>query len=304
MRRYFLIASSLALAWPAAAAHAKEPLRLQPSSKWVIDYGDDSCRLARNFGEGNRKVTLIMDQFEPGDRFKMRLVGKPARGRLARSPIEGRLRFGPNEAETEVAAMEGTMNADPVVIFNGAQGLAPLTEAQAAASKEAWERGAPFAEVIPPSIGSAREAAVTWVEVTKLLRNDLVLETGPMDKPMDALRECSWDMVAHWGLNVEQQKGLTRRPIAKARSRPWFSAGDYPESMLRGGHQGIVHFRLMLDARGTPTSCHIQMSTRPKEFDDVVCQAIMKRARFDPALDAQGKPVASYWVQTVLFRME
>ena len=74
-------------------------------------------------------------------------------------------------------------------------------------------------------------------------------------------------------------------------------------SMLRDGYEGIVNFRLLVDQAGKPTDCEVQRSTRPKEFDDAVCRAAMRRAEFEPALDAQGKPVPSYWIATVNFRI-
>jgi TonB family protein len=62
-----------------------------------------------------------------------------------------------------------------------------------------------------------------------------------------------------------------------------------------------VHFRLSVDARGKVSDCHIQRSTRPEGFDEAVCEVLMHRARFKPALDAEGKPMASYYINTVRF---
>ncbi len=60
-----------------------------------------------------------------------------------------------------------------------------------------------------------------------------------MDKPMAALRECSWDMVQSWGLNIEQQRTLTRKVTPKDSPSSWFLPDDYPTSMLRAGRQAI-----------------------------------------------------------------
>ena len=35
---------------------AAQPVRLQPSSQWVLDYAENSCRLIRNFGEGDQQT--------------------------------------------------------------------------------------------------------------------------------------------------------------------------------------------------------------------------------------------------------
>ena len=279
---------------PAAAA---EPLHLKPSSKWVLDYAEDSCRLARQFGEGDRRVTLRLDQLEPGDAFRVNLIGKPARTRRGDLRVTGRLRFGPGEPESEFSAMSGKAEALAVLVVEGNQRLAPLTEAEKAADYH--ETGAN-----PRPIGTAREAAATWLEIRQALVTDLVLETGPMDEPLAALRQCSWDTVKDWGFDVEQQKALSRRPVPRPKSVTWLQPEDYPVAMLSGGYQGFVHYRLMVDAAGKPISCHVQLSTRPKEFDKAVCSAVMKRAGFEPALDAAGNPVPSYWTQSVQFRLE
>ena len=125
-----------------------------------------------------------------------------------------------------------------------------------------------------------------------------------MAEPMDALRKCSWDTVKLWGLDVEQQKSLLRKPFPKDPHKPWFHSSDYPKMMAREGYEAIVNFRLIIDAAGKPRSCHIQTSTRPKEFDDAVCSGVMKRVRFNPALDTQGKPVESFYRGTIVWRLE
>ena len=283
------------------AAHGEEVLRLQPSTKWVLEYADDSCRLSRGFGGGDERISLVLDQFVPGEEFKVMLIGPLAQPRTGEVHIEGGFRFGPNEPEAEITATAATTDGVPTILVDGHLRVAPLTDAEEAAQKEADRRGIEF---IPAPVGEAREAAATSLEITKLLRKRMVLDTGPMGEPLAALRKCAWDTVGHWGLNVEQQKALMRRPVVEPSSRPWFRDGDYPGSMIDGGYQGIVNFRLMIDAFGKPTSCHVQWSSRPKAFDDVVCRGLMRRARFKPALDAQGKPVPSYWGQTVNFRLD
>lgn len=73
--------------------------------------------------------------------------------------------------------------------------------------------------------------------------------------------------------------------------------------MLMQGQPAIVEFRLSVGADGAPLSCHIQSTTRPKEFDEAVCGSLMKRARFSPALDAEAKPMTSYYRNTVRFQI-
>ena len=279
-------------------AKTLEVRHLQPTSQWVVDYADDSCSLGRSFGEGDRKVTLFFDQFEPGDTFNLTFVGKSMDSNYG-SPKTS-LRFGPSEEQVDATAVSATTKNVPAIIVEGGHRIGPLTDAEIAARKKAVAGGEPFE---PAPIGPAREKAATWLQLGKVLRFDLVLETGPMDAPLAALRECSWDMVKSWGLDVEQQKHLLRKAYPTEPSANWFSDNDYPAEMLRGGYQGIVNFRILVDETGKASSCRIQVSTRPKAFDDVVCAKVMKRARFHPALDEKGKPAPSYWRQTVSFKI-
>jgi TonB family protein len=293
------IAVGLALSLQAMPADARETRRLAPASKWVVNYAEDSCRLGRKFGEGDRQVILLLDQFEPGDWFKMMFVGKSIEARSSAS-IEGILRWGPSESEEEISGVSGMTGDLPTFLLDSTQRLAPLTEGEKRERRQTERVGLPYE---PAAISPAREKAATMVELRKALRFDLVLETGPMDRPLAELRKCSWDTVAGWGLDVAEQKGRTRKPFPRQAPSRWFDPSDYPEAMRKGGYEGIVNFRVMVDPDGRPTSCHIQTSTRPKEFDDLVCKSVMKRALFSPALDAQGRPVRSFWRQTVNFRL-
>jgi TonB family protein len=302
MRRILSILSGLAVASASSPLHARDVVRLKPSSPWNLDYAEDSCRLARRFGGAGQQITLVLDQFGPGEDFQMILGGNVLDTYLrVQRPVKLTVRFGPVEAAAETTADTGKIGEERALLVHGAQRLAPISDAEKKALEESDEGGAPFT---PEPIGQAREAAAAWLELGKGLRSDLVLETGPMDKPLAALRECSWDTVKSWGLDVQQQKTLSRHLQPKRDSRTWLSPADYPLAMVRGGQQGIVNYRLLVDAAGKPTACHIQTSTRPKDFDEAVCRAIMKRAKFEPALDAQGKPVPSFWRQTVRFRLE
>lgn len=293
--------AALAAAGLAASAQARDVRHLQPSSKWVVNYADDSCSLGRSFGEGNRKVNLILQQFVPGDSFNIMFVGYPVEPVNPVRPIKATLQFGPNEEKSDETGLTATTTKIPAFILDGMQRLAAPTKAEKSAAESATRRNLPFD---PPPIGPAREKAAIWLKLGKILRFDLVLETGPMDKPLEALRACAWDTVRSWGLDVEQQKHLTRKAWPAQSPYKWFSSDDYPRDMFIGEYEAIVHFRVLVDENGEPTSCHIQASTRPKEFDEVVCKQLMKRGKFGPALDAQGKPVRSYWRQTVQFRLD
>jgi hypothetical protein len=72
MHRLFGWAIALTLAFsPSLALAAREPLKLVPVSKWHVDYAEERCRLAREFGDGTTKATVFFDKHGPGESFRM-----------------------------------------------------------------------------------------------------------------------------------------------------------------------------------------------------------------------------------------
>lgn len=65
------------------------------------------------------------------------------------------------------------------------------------------------------------------------------------------------------------------------------------------GKSSLIRFRLMVDATGKPSSCHVQEATLTAAYMELTCRVLMQRARFVPALDAKGQPVVSYYTNAV-----
>jgi Gram-negative bacterial TonB protein C-terminal len=271
-----------------------EPLRLKPTSKWISDYQPDGCRLMRQFGEGEVKSLIVMSRFAPTDYFQLTLAGKPFK-----SDAGGKvtLQFGSAEAEQAMDFFPGNFGEMPAIVMATAMRIAPITKDEMKAREKL--KPTMYSSLAP--VGSEREKAVTFVKVAKPFRKPVVLELGKMDKPFAALSTCISDLVKSWGVDPESHKTLTRFATPKNNPGSWVTPADYPYKMLDLGQGAIVNFRLLVDATGGVTGCFIQQTTRPKAFDDAVCKSIMKRAKFDPALDKDGKPILSYYNNTVRF---
>jgi TonB family protein len=76
----------------------------------------------------------------------------------------------------------------------------------------------------------------------------------------------------------------------------WVTNDDYPAQAIREGQKGTTAFRLNVDETGAVTECVVTGSSGAPTLDDATCALLKVRAKFRPALDAQGKPIpATYF---------
>jgi TonB family protein len=289
------IVRSLPLAAVAAlSAHAQaagdQPLTLAPTSQWNVDYTDDSCALRRAFGTGDATATLQLRMFSPGDQYELMIVSD-ALGRARGAP---RVRYGSDEEWFEpVAPLVMNSRDQHGVVFSDT--LRPVS------LKARSEAEAPWTD----AERDAREAAVTTITLAGSFEHQLTLQTGAMHPPMEAMRTCIDELVTHWGLDSAAQDTLTRK-VQPVEQRDWQRQilGEYPTDMLRQGKSGRVPVRVIVDTAGKPTNCIAVEHSADPAFENAACAGILRHARFEPALDAQGRPVTSYWVTTVIYETE
>lgn len=291
----WLAAGILALTPGIARADTPEPLILEPSSAWNVNYADDSCRLARTFSANSETVAFIADQFEPGPILQVLVAGKVFRLYAGRKVTAA---FGPSGAKTTISrATDATFGKfGPAVMV----GPIRLVRKESETATSAVTSGALAAvEAATPE----QERAISWFELDRGSGRPVRFALGPMHEAMKAMRACTDELLTHWGIDAAAHRSLSRRAIPTGNPGKWVSNSDYPAHLVDRGIQGLIQFRLSIDAAGKVSGCAIQQSTRPAEFDKKVCQIMVQRARFDPALDAAGRPIASYWRSSFRFQI-
>jgi TonB family protein len=82
-------------------------------------------------------------------------------------------------------------------------------------------------------------------------------------------------------------------PRARANLASYVRSGDYPASALARGEHGIVRFRLAVGADGRVADCEVLRSSGSTALDEATCRIMRSRARFTPARNASGHPVAA-----------
>lgn len=83
----------------------------------------------------------------------------------------------------------------------------------------------------------------------------------------------------------------------------WLSNNDYRPSWTRRELTGLAKFRLEIAANGRVSNCTVTGSTGHGELDAATCSLVSKRARFEPARDSNGEPVAGSYTGSVLWQL-
>ncbi len=291
MRKYTILSLIISVAISSSPLlAAKENIILEPSSKWVMDYAEESCKLSRTFGKGDKSLILNISRFSPSDTFELLLVSKYFKRASSNKPVS--IKFGSQFDEQELSFKNGDTilsNKKKVstLIINNSVRIKPFTEQEIETA------------ILP--ISSKDEDTVDSIAIKAHRADNIILQTKTMKGAFAALRKCTESLVTSWGFDVEEQKNRARRAIPVNNPGKWIKSGDYPRQQLQNGEIAIIQFRLDVDESGGATNCVIQRSIGDEAFDRAVCHNIMKRAKFQPALDKNNKPIKSYWVNKVRF---
>lgn len=289
LRSLALVTAAFTLAASPLAAAEKPPTSLAKTTKWEMRYDDDSCTLATRFGADQDSVLLVFNRYDPGDGFDFRLYGRPLRfnGGLS-MPIDVAFGAQPLQRFEAVSAMATDAAKTPAVIISGAR-------------LDGWTypKGRYDPAIRPPAVTPQQEAAVTSITFKRPGAGPIQLQTGSMAAPMQAMRDCTDNLLRHWGFDPAVQRALSRRAQPTGNPSNWLRSGDYPTGALWSGENGLVRFRLDVEADGSVSNCRILFRTNPDSFADLSCKLLRERARLSPALDSAGKPVKSYYLSQV-----
>jgi hypothetical protein len=303
VRIKLLIAGLAALPCLASAA---TPIHLTPSSPWVLDYAENSCRLIRQFGQGSDQTKLALESEAPGA-LDMVLIGKP----LGTFDEEAPAKFLPVPSKPMKAIVgRSTDKYLPMLLFSTVELLS--ADAAAAEERKQAERKA-HPEVRPPAETLAEQAAkkaqrqafaanTTAIQVDARRNRPVILDTGSLGEAIKAFDQCSRDSLRDWGVDPDVDDRIVRSVWAPAPSK-WFSPDDYPRDMLVRGQESTVKVRVLVDATGRVTKCTSLSHYTEPEFNKITCDKFTARAHFEPAELADGTKVPSYYVNKIIFRI-
>jgi hypothetical protein len=289
-----LVSALAALLVAPAPGHAQETRVFRASSAWALDYGDDYCRLMRDFSDGTDTIGLFIERTQPGPMMRLIVVGDSIR--LFRGSEQIGYRMSPSGAPRTVPRLRyATSTGDQYL------NLGPATFADMPAPAA----GGPFA-MPPPYTAEAEVAAATQVTGIALgqgLTAPALIETGAMSEPAGALQACADDLIASWGLDAEKHRSLSRPAMPSGPTAGWIAADTIPFADFAKLSGGNNEYRVMIDAAGKPTACHVQWPTLDDGTNRKICDAVIEKGAFMPALDQSGQAMDSYWTTSAFFLM-
>ena len=88
-------------------------------------------------------------------------------------------------------------------------------------------------------------------------------------------------------------------PVPLGNQADWIQTYDFPYSARSERKSGSVEVRLTVSSAGSVNDCSVVISSGSTELDIAACTALRRRARFTPAADDDGEPIASHFDKTV-----
>lgn len=279
--------ASLALLTTSAGAQ-EDPRSFAMQGSWSLDAGDDYCRLAAVFANGDDEIAFALERNRAEKFARLILVGDaivPFRGADAIG-----YRYLPEDVQ-RMAPFLRSETADGRAYFN--LGLIPF---------DVVPSGPPdMVAVYDRDAELAFATGINALQIDEGLRDSIRIETGYMRGPIQALQACTDDLLRVWGLDYVAHQTMTRRATPVGPAYEWLAPGtiapgDFP--LLGGGANSV---RVMVSGEGEPTDCQVHWPSLDEDTNSSICEQIMENGEFTPALDAAGNPMASYWSVDPIF---
>jgi len=118
----------------------------------------------------------------------------------------------------------------------------------------------------------------------------IVLPMPNANGAVEQLSRCNDDLLQSWGVDVAARRALSRKP--RARNFDWAFA------IMPRRDTNLV-FVANVSARGVPLDCRVVVSSQNPRMDQELCTRMRGSARFEPALDGGGHPIAAQYVTRV-----
>lgn len=256
---------------------------LNPDSNWNLEYAKDYCSLRRSFGTSSGRVLVEIREYGPGGDADFLAVFDG----VDFNPAEAVVRFPPHELAS---------HPERGYIFETSEGLPGFFTSTFFGPVQDFEAQTE----IDPSMVQAWASQTESIQIESRSRRSIIFETGSLHGVRSAMDECLISLVKYWGIDPETYADLIQNARPK-HAKAWSRRISYPKRALRNNTMGALRIRMMIDAEGKPKNCHIIGAEATEDLSQGLCDSLMKYAKFEPALDENGKPTDGFYIMSLSF---
>jgi Gram-negative bacterial TonB protein C-terminal len=256
----------------ANAVTAETPVSapLLPTSSWRVDYAEQECRLTRSFGEKDALILFRLARGTSFDNYDVMLAGLSIPKFNGKVDVEMTLE--PQNSTTTFAGRGFPIPNRKERVVN-------------------WYDG---------SITAISGGPKDQVMLVKIGTNFSVrLKLDDLRPAIAATKTCHDDLLRGWKIDTAALSTLKRHAIPIGSPGTWATTDDYPMEAIRANMSGQSSFLLTVGKDGKPMACSIFVSSKAKLLDDTTCRVVKLRARFTPAIGADGTAVESVYINRV-----
>jgi TonB family protein len=237
--------------------------------KWVVNWGQKKCSLLRQTNGDTLTLQIV-----PGTREPELLLM-----RQSSEMVEPRWK---ERVDIRLSPSGATIEADGARAGLAGQSVAQMTG-----------MGPDFID---------RFANSNAIRLATSSRELAAVDLPNAAKAVGALRQCIDRVLDEWGVDPNVLSSLKRQP--ELISGPWLRPEDYPDSAEREevARSTVVRFTVGVDGR--VSDCTPVASSGSALLDRQTCSALIKRARFAPALGANGQVVPVTLVESAIWGIE
>jgi hypothetical protein len=258
-----IIAAFAVASTPACAAPR------QPTGPWHVDYDTAQCVATRDYGTPAKPLALVLKPSPNNSVMRILLI---RRGRSEVNQMPVLLRFDEFRTSTNMLTYADEKNRFSVVAIN-----VPMAEFKS-------HTGARFLSIT----GGGYDDSFALSDLPGLV--------AELDK-------CVMDLQQFWNVGDRYKSRIAKAAEPVQPLEHLFAAADHPAIALVQDQRGSATMTFLVSERGEIADCTVDSTSGIAVLDTMSCYVISRRARFQPALGPDGKPVRSAHTSTVVWRI-
>ena len=116
------------------------------------------------------------------------------------------------------------------------------------------------------------------------------------------LRTCQDALYRKWGIDKSVNDTIAKGGEPVGDPANWITGDDYPAASMNNKESGTTMILWHIGIDGLAFDCRVVKSSGYPLLDQAACNAILRNARYAPALDINRKPVPAFSTRNVVWR--